>query len=102
MMQGDAYGLPFEIMTGNGLADGETFAEIELSMAHLRKSLTQREIKYLPEEKAFIALLTQEETMLLHSGKQPIQLRVKTLKGDVIGIEMGDIDVIASLSKVVL
>lgn len=102
IMQGDQYAIPL-IGTQNGKPlDMDTIDEIEFVVGKLRK-LYPGEVM-LDEDGRFLFPLTQQETFAVQRSSQHIQIRVK-FKGDppvVVGVDVGDIYVADSISKVVL
>lgn len=102
IMQGDQYAIPL-IGTQNGKPlDMDTVDEIEFVVGKLRK-LYPGEVM-LDEEGRFLFPLTQQETFAVQRSSQHVQIRVK-FKGDppvVVGVDVGDIYVADSISKVVL
>lgn len=102
MLQGDSYALPISIAVDGGVADNSCFADVEICVGALRKTIAANEIKYDTARQVFLFPLTQEETMAM-SYKQLVQVRVKLKdSGNVIGVDLGQINVGQSISKVVL
>ena len=102
MMQGDAYALPIEIQTANGLAKENTFADVEIVIGSIRRTLRKGGLTYDAEQQAFLLPLTQQETFALCTGTKPGQVRVRTHDGQVFGTSLGAVDVKGSLSREVL
>ena len=103
IMQGDQYAIPFEILTADGTpANGDTFADVELVVGALRKTMSSGAIVYDADRGAFLFPLMQEETFSMRDQRYKAQLRVKTVDGDVIGIDLGVIIVDVSKSKEIL
>lgn len=102
MMQGDSYKIPIEILAENGATDPTVFDEVEIVVGSMRKTMTGGEITYSQEDKFFLFPVSQKETMNLPQMVKA-QVRVK-LNGseDVIGIDLGEIDVAKTMSKAVL
>lgn len=102
MMQGDSYKIPIEILAENGATDPTVFDEVEIVVGSMRKTMTSGEITYSQEDKFFLFPVSQKETMNLPQMVKA-QVRVK-LNGseDVIGIDLGEIDVAKTMSKAVL
>lgn len=102
IMQGDQYAIPI-IGTQNGKPlDMDTVDEIEFVVGKLRKLYPGEVV--LDEEGRFLLPLTQQETFAVQRSSQHVQIRVK-FKGDppvVVGVDVGDIYVTDSISKVVL
>ena len=101
MMQGDEYALPIQIETNEGIADATTFADLEVFLGGIRKTLSGGDISYNGENQSFDVYFTQKETFKLE-GNEKLQIRCKFSNGNVIGINAGYYDVYKSLSRVVL
>ncbi len=104
IMQGDQYAIPFDILASDGTpADGSTFAEVEIVVGSMRKTMTSGAVVYDAGKQAFLFPLTQEETFALTTGA-PVgaQVRVKLPSGDVFGINLGLINITLSSSTEVL
>jgi hypothetical protein len=102
MMQGDAYNIPIEIMADDGIADETLFDEVEIVIGTMVKTMSSGEITYDTENKVFLFPLSQKESMKL-GAKADCQVRVKPNgTNDVIGVNLGEIDVDKTLSKAVL
>ena len=103
IMQGDQYAIPFEILTADGTpANGDTFADVELVVGALRKTMSGGAIVYDADQGAFLFPLTQEETFAMRDQRYTAQLRVKTITGEVVGQDLGVIIVDVSKSKEIL
>lgn len=102
MMQGDAYALPIEIQTADGLANGQTFADVEIMIGPIRRTLRDGSLTYDADQQAFLFPLSQQDTFALCSGIKPGQVRVRTHDGQVFGTSLGGVDVRRSLSREVL
>jgi hypothetical protein len=102
MMRGDAYCLSVRIETDNGIADSDSFADVEVCVGNaVRKTLSAAEITYDEENSVFLVPLTQEETFKL-PGRVRLNVRCKYISGNVVGVDLGVIEVTPSLSKEVL
>lgn len=102
ILQGDSYALPISIAVDGGIADVSHFYDVEICVGGLRKTLSANEIKYDAARQVYLFPLSQEETLAM-SHKQLVQVRVKLKdSGDVIGVDLGQINVGQSISKVVL
>lgn len=103
MMQGDQYRLPIFIKYKDGShIPAEHLSEIELTIGGIIKTMSEGAITYDAEKQLYYALITQKETFLLR-GKVNAQLRIKFIDSDdVVGLNLGQIDIAVSLSKVVL
>ena len=102
MMQGDQYNIRIEILAEDGATDPTVFDEVEIVFGNIVKTLSSGEITYDVSKKEFLFPVTQKETMNM-PPKVKAQVRVK-LNGsnDVIGIDLGEVDVAKTLSKAVL
>lgn len=102
IMQGDQYAIPI-IGTQNGKPlDMTTIDEVEFVIGKMRKLYPGEVV--LDEGGTFLFPLTQQETFAVQRSSQHVQIRVK-FKGDtpvVVGVDVGDIYVADSISKVVL
>ena len=101
MKQGDQYALPIQIETNEGIAGATTFADLEVFLGSVRKTLSGGDIKYNSGTKTFNVYFTQKDTFKLN-GAEELQIRCKFDSGDVIGIKAGSYSVEDSLSRVVL
>lgn len=101
MMQGDQYTLPIQIETSEGIADATTFADLEIFLGSVRKTLSGGDVSYSEESKSFNVYFTQKDTFKLN-GAEELQIRCKFDSGDIIGIKAGSYNVEDSLSRVVL
>ena len=102
IMQGDSYGIPIAIQTANGWATPDKFSEIEIIIGDMRKTLSSGQLTYDYVNAQFIFPLTQEETFGLSTNPQRVQVRCKFLNGEVVGQNLGNINVTPSLSRAVL
>ena len=102
MMQGDQYRLPIELKYADGtFVTREEVKDMEVFFGTTRKMLSKGEIEFEPLENVFYVYLTQKETFMM-SGSVPVQARVLFLSGDVVGIDLGNINFAQATSKVVL
>ena len=101
MMTGDCYALPIGVTLDEGTVGASTFAEIEVMIGSVRKTLTDGDITFDENTKEFLVLLSQEETFSL-GGKRKVFARFKFANGEVLGVELGDVEHIISTSKEVL
>ena len=101
MMQGDQYALPIQIETNEGIAGATTFADLEVFLGSVRKTLSGGDIEYNSDTETFNVYFTQKDTFKLN-GAEELQIRCKFDSGDVIGIKAGSYSVEDSLSRVVL
>ncbi|MBQ5900231.1 MAG: hypothetical protein IIW86_00060 [Clostridia bacterium] len=102
MMQGDQYNIPIEILADDGVTDPTVFDDVEIVIGPLVKTMVKEQISYDTERKVFLFPLLQKESMNMPQ-KAKAQVRVK-LNGseDVIGVDLGEIDVAKTMSKAVL
>lgn len=102
-MQGDAYNIPIEILLADGtVADNSTFAEVEIAIGGVIKRLSEKSISYDQENKVFLFPIQQEESFKYFALNQKAQVRVKTINGEVFGVNLDKAAVQESISKVVL
>lgn len=102
IMQGDQYAIVFTGSQDGKPLDMTTIDEIEFTVDRLRKTYPGDVMQN--EDGNFLFPLTQEETFAIQRSSQHVQIRVK-FKGDppvVVGVDVGDIYVADSISKVVL
>lgn len=102
IMQGDQYAIPIIGKQNGKPLDMTTIDEVEFVIGKMRKLYPGEVV--LDEEGRFLFPLTQQETFAVQRSSQHIQIRVK-FKGDppvVVGVDVGDIYVADSISKVVL
>ena len=103
MMQGDGYGLPFEIWK-----DEETpvvpgdLEDLQITLGHLTRTWARGELEYDREKNLWIFPLTQQESFSLPSGCVPCQLRLRWVGGSVEGVSLGHIHVEESITREVL
>ncbi len=103
IMQGDQYAIVFSGTQDGKPLDMTTIDEIEFTVDRLRKTYPAEVT--LDEEGNFLFPLTQQETFGIQRSSQHVQIRVKFKGGatpTVIGVDVGDISVTDSISKVVL
>lgn len=102
MMKGDAYRIPISIETADGAATPESFADVEVCIGRsVRKTLSASEITYDTERALFLVPITQEETFAL-GDRAKVNIRCKYHSGDVVGVDLGILEFIPSLSREVL
>lgn len=101
MMQGDSYKLPIQINTAEGALVPDMIEDIEVFVGQIRKTYRNGEITYDEEQTAFLVDLSQKETFRLR-GKEKVQARVKFTEDDVVGVDLGELDIANATSKVVL
>lgn len=102
IMQGDQYAIPFVGKQNGEPLDTDTIEEIEFVVGKLRKTYPGEVM--LDDEGKFLFPVTQQETFAIQRSSQHVQIRVK-FKGNppvVTGVDVGDIYVADSISKVVL
>ena len=102
MMQGDQYKLPIELKYAEGtFVTQEVVKDLEVFVGNFRKMLSNGEIEFESTENVFYVFLTQKETFMMR-GDVSVQARVLFLSGDVVGVDLGEINFVRSTSKVVL
>jgi hypothetical protein len=102
MMQGDQYNIPIEILAEDGVTDPTVFDDVEIVFGSLIKTMAKEQISYDAEKKVFLFPLSQKESMNM-PNKVKAQVRVKLNgSGDVIGVDLGEIDIEKTMSKAVL
>ena len=101
MMTGDSYRVPIKLETANGIANPDTFEDIEVMFGDIRKTLSEGGIEYDAEKERFLIPLSQKETFRC-KGDVNVQIRCKFADGSVVGISAGTYNVEKSTSKVVL
>lgn len=99
MMQGDSYSLQIYIAQEGAAVTPETAEAVEIVLGDYRKSYPGA-LNY--EDGFWLFPLSQRESLDLASGRQPCQVRVKFVGGDVLGTDVGMLDVRDSLSREVL
>lgn len=102
MMQGDSYGIPFEIRVDGVIASDSDFEDVEISIGNITKSISSGGVSFDGTKNAFVFSVSQEETFALASVKQRVQIRVKRLNGYVHGVALDGFDVVGAISKAVL
>lgn len=103
IMQGDQYGILFSGTSDGDPLDLSRIERIEFCIGRLCKCWP--EDVQTDEDGNFVFPLTQEDTFNLRTTSQPVQIRVKFTGGDeatVAGTNVGSINVMESISKVVL
>ena len=102
IMQGDQYAIPIIGKQNGKPLDMTTIDEVEFVIGKMRKLYPGEVV--LDEGGTFLFPLTQQETFAGQRASQHVQIRLKC-KGDppvVVGVDVGDIYVADSISKVVL
>lgn len=103
MMQGDAYGLPIEILrSDNTVVTPEDVSDVEIAIGFLAKTYKAGEVTYNADTAKWIFPLTQEETFKFPAVRMKSQVRVVWTDGSVEGVCMEGINVHESISKEVL
>lgn len=101
IMQGDSYPIPIEVTQGDVTVAPELIEEIEVMIGSIRKTGTSGGVIY--HEGWWYVQPTQEETFMME-GQQAVYVRLK-YEGqppDVIGRQVGILNVLPTGSKVVL
>ena len=102
MMQGDQYRIPIELKDADGtFVTLEEVKDMEVFFGTARKMLSKGEIEFDPLENVFYVSLFQNETFMMR-GDVSVQARVLFLSGDVVGVDLGKLNVAQSTSKEVL
>lgn len=102
MMQGDQYRLPIELNHKDGAPIGrEEVKDIEIFIGGVRKTISSGDVNFDESEKTFYIYIYQKETFMLR-GDVKAQARILFPGGDVIGVNLGTINIETSVSKVVL
>ena len=101
MMQGDSYRLPIQVTMNGEVVTLNMVEDVEVMLGGIRKTLGDGSVSYDDAQEAYLVSLSQEDTFRLRGGAN-VQVRVKFLSGDVLGVDLGYVDVISSASKVVL
>lgn len=102
IMQGDSYDIPFTISTQSGLCNIDDFEDIELMVGTLIKKLSDGQISYDEETQQFSFSVSQQETLLLPSAPQRVQIRCKFSNEYVVGKVLDNATITLSISKEVL
>ena len=76
--------------------------DVEICIGCIRKTMSDGEITYDQDLKAFLFPLDQNESFRLRPGQQPAQIRIKTKSGDVIGSVIPNINIKDAISEEVL
>jgi len=85
--QGDAYELPLTITADGEAADDEALTFVEVMLGHCLRKTWPGEIGWDDENGCWRLPLTQEETFAMAAGTElPLDVRVKTAGGAVLGI----------------
>ena len=102
MMQGDQYKLSIELKDDDGtFVTREEVKDMEVCVGATRKMLSKGEIEFDPLENVFYVSLLQNETFMMR-GDVSVQARVLFLSGDVVGVDLGKLNVAQSTSKEML
>lgn len=102
IMQGDAYGIPFQVETDNGIATPDLFDDVEIVVGMISKTWSRGEVTYDDELQAFMFPVTQEESLSICSTCCSAQARFKFKNGEVVGVPICELDVLKSKSREVL
>lgn len=100
IMQGDEYPISFKIKMHGKPIDINTIEMVEFVIGEMVKKYPDI-VYYDADSSKFKVFLSQEETFAI-SKSIPVQVRVKFNSGDVVGEDLGTINIIKSLSKEVL
>lgn len=98
IMQGDEYGIPLGLTIDGVPATPDMIADLEVSIGNRVKRYSDGSLPYV-EECGFLWPLVQSDSLYMRPTTYDVQARVKFLSGDVVGISIGNIDVIRSQSR---
>ena len=101
MMQGDSYRLPIQVTMNGDIVTLNMVEDVEVMLGSIRKTFLDGSVSFDEIQEAWLVSLSQEDTFRLRGGANA-QVRVKFLSGDVLGVDLGYVDVKSSVSKVVL
>lgn len=96
MMQGDSYSIPFVLMRGQTVVTPDMVKAVQLTIGVLTKSYPGN-VKY--QDGKWLFPMQQEESFRLKSTKQPTQVRIRFMDGNIVGARGADIDVLESISR---
>lgn len=99
MMQGDSYSLKIYITQEGAPVTPAEAEAVEIMLGPYRKNYPG---ELAHQDGFWLFPLSQAESLDMMSGRQPCQVRVKFTGGEVLGTEVGLIDVRDSLSREVL
>lgn len=102
MMQGDAYSIPIEVKMQDRYLEDKDIEDMEVLLGLVRKTFKSGEITYDRDLQKFMFPLSQEDTFRLKGKKQPVQIRIKTPTGEVMGMRLNDLTIDFSDSREVL
>jgi hypothetical protein len=103
MMQGDSYGLAFEILRKDDtVVTADDISEVEITVGFLTKKFSTGGVTFDSDKGEWCFHLTQEETFKLPPVRNKVQVRVLWNSGAVEGVSLDGINVIESISKEVL
>lgn len=77
----------------------EDVKEIEVTVGCIRRILTDGGVEYSEDENVFYVYIRQEDSFLLRNAVK-VQCRVRLRSDDVVGIDLGTIQIAESSSKV--
>lgn len=100
IMQGDEYPISFKIKMHGKPVDINTIEMIEFVIGSMTKKYPDT-VYYDTDSSKFKVFLSQEETFAI-TTPIPVQVRVKFNSGDVVGRNLGNVNITKSLSKEVL
>lgn len=102
MMQGDAFGLPIEILRDDNIVTADDVEDVEITIGFLTKNYSTGGVTYDSDNAKWIYHLSQEETFSFPAIRNKAQVRVLWPSGNVEGVVMDGINVHESISKEVL
>ena len=102
--QGDAYSVPVLIRLNGEPVDIDEVAEVEFTFGDGMRKLFPQEVQYNIADGCFYLPLTQDETFAFPAnGSVTLDIRVKFVGGDVVGVQrMESLAVADASSEVVL
>ena len=98
IMQGDQYNIPVRVLSGGAPLTPDTAEKLELVIGGITKSYPG-EITY---SDCWQFPLTQQESINLAPGVQPVQIRVRFRDGSVVGRKCGCVSINSSDSHEIL
>lgn len=106
IMQGDSCLVCLDLKQDSKILTSDLLVELEVSVGNcLRKYYSKSEVTFGEEDGLWSFRLTQTETMQLPPRKYSVVVRVKYLDtpdSDVIGVYIGNIEIVAAPSREVL
>ena len=98
IMQGDQYKIPFSITDAKGrVLTDEQLDDVEICVGLIKYH--KPDIVYNSLLQTWDFPLLQSESFRIAEEKVPVKIRVKTVDNEIIGIDLGKINVFESISK---